>query len=143
VFYGMPTGRENMHPVDAGMVDFLTDHFQNRSKIDISDKIAIPANGLSDSLGGDGVYFHPLLVDEIFSLQKDDFKNRILVFKYMIIKTDPGTYFDHTCFRQSAGKLTKVFLIGESIGNVVEQRRENTLAIQEFYVRDNLGEMVP
>ena len=37
----------------------------------------------------------------------------------------------------------KVFLIGESIGNVVEQRRNNTLAVQEFYIRNDIGEMVP
>jgi hypothetical protein len=131
-----------MHPVDVSMINFLTDHFQDGFKIDISDKVAVSVNGLPDSLGCDGIYFQALLVNKIFSFQKYDFEDRAPVFKNMIIKIDFGKHFDHACFRQSTGNFAKVFLIGESIRNIVEQGRNNTLARQEFYIRNDIGEMV-
>ena len=115
VFDGITAGRENVHPVEVPMVNFLTNHFQNRFKIDISDQVTISVNGLPDSLSCDGIYFETFLIDEIFSFQKYDFKDGALVFKNMMVKIDVGKHFDHPCFRQPVGKFTKVFLIGESI----------------------------
>ena len=60
----------------------------------------------------------------------------------MIVKIDFRKDFDHPCFRQPAGNFSEVLLVGESIRNVVKQGRNHTLAIQKFYVRNDIGEMV-
>ena len=63
------------------------------------------------------------------SFQKDVLVDRALMIEHAMVKIKVGQDFDDGCVGQTGSQFTKMLLVGETVGHVVEQGGYNALPV--------------